>query len=99
MPETASFVLREELFATWFATAILMSVLGMQIAQRTADNEMRLVIDSMFLGLGCVMLLWAVGSFCGVFSFRVHRLLLLLLCLTTAACLVYALVISTRGDL
>src|SRR6267154_4781427 len=83
---------QEELFATWVATALLMSILGTNFAARVGITpDVRQTLDILFVTFALLVLLWAFLSWFQLISFVTHRFILCLLMLATIGVLTYVL--------
>jgi hypothetical protein len=93
-------LLNEELMATWFATAVLMSVLGSQFSSRDMVSlSDRQTVDFLFLSVSCIMLLWAMSAYYNLVPLVVHRVVFLCILLITLAEFFYIMFLVSQGRL
>lgn len=89
-PKVTGGVLTEELSATWFATAMLIAVMGFQFTDRESVNrETRRILDAIFLLIAFFIILWTMCSFLFPIPFVLHRIGLVLIVLSTLATMLY----------
>lgn len=95
----SSNIMKEELHATWYATALILCVIGANFSSRSdVSNHVRTTIDILFLTAGLWILLWATCSFIGILNYKYHYLGLYSFLFVTFACLIYLIVLSAIGD-
>jgi glucan phosphoethanolaminetransferase (alkaline phosphatase superfamily) len=91
-------LMKEEVAATWFATALLISVMGSQLSSRddVSDSD-RKTIDLLFLSLACFIVLWIILSFYNVIHARLHRLGFCIIFLASLAIMFYIIFLVSQG--
>ncbi len=91
-------LMKEELTATWFATALLMAVMGSQFSNRddVSSND-RNTLDVLFLSISSLILVWASLSFYNLITYFIHRLVLLIIVLSTLSSLFYVIFLASQS--
>jgi hypothetical protein len=92
--------MREEIFATWFATGLIILVVGTNFTSRDSVTiETRRIVDCLFIALALLILLWSGMSFFNLMSFSLHRMVLLVILLASLASLCYLMYLSAVQQL
>ncbi len=90
-------LMKEEIFATHLATAVLFSVLGVQISDRESVNKnTRQVLEILFLSIAMFIILWAALSYYGLLLYKIHRVGLFLIILLTLSAFSYVVYLSSK---
>lgn len=93
-------LMKEEVAATWFATALIMGVLGANFSDRvTVAGDTRQVVDILFLSIAILITIWALLSLFNMMSFAIHRLGLILIVLATIGSFSYLIALSGQNKL
>ncbi len=91
--------MREELQATWFATALILGVIGAQFSSRDlVDKGVRQRVDILFLSVALFIILWSTASSQGFLSKRWHNVGLVIVVVGTLASLIYVVYLSGTMD-
>jgi hypothetical protein len=91
---------REELLATYIATALLAGVFGATFSSRTdVTMRTRQVVDILFLAIALLILLWALLSHFQLIPYPAHRVCLVFIILSIMASFIYCIYASTTQEL
>ncbi len=91
-------LMHEELVATWYATSLLLCVLGAQFSAREGVLQQdRQTLDVLFLSIAIFIIIWSMCSFYNMISFFVHRLGLLLISLCSIASFLYLIYLASQN--
>jgi hypothetical protein len=83
-------LLSEEVSATWFATAMLIAVMGISFTNRdSVSAETRRVLDIIFLMIAFFTVLWTMLSYFFALPYVLHRVGMVLIVLATLCTLLY----------
>lgn len=89
-------LLSEEVAATWFATAMLIAVMGFTFSSREeVSADTRRILDLLFLCLAFYTILWTMLSYMSILSFFAHRLGVFILFLATLGTLIYLIYLAS----
>lgn len=93
-------LMREEIFATWVATSLILSVLGSQFTGRSGiKDSLRATLDIITLGISAIILVWAGASFFGLIGPTLHKYTLIGIILSIIALFIYVAVETFRFKL
>jgi hypothetical protein len=90
-------LMKQEVFATYVATSLLVSVLGQQYANRdSVDPSVRQIVEILFLTIAVLIVLWAMMSFYNIMNYVLHRLGLFIIILAMLGSFVYLIVLAAQ---
>jgi len=83
-------LMKEEIFATWIATSLILSVLGSQFTGRAGiSNSLRVTLDVSTIGLSASILVWASASFFELIGHTMHKYILIGIMLSMLAIYIF----------
>ena len=83
-------LMREEIYCTWIATALILSVLGSQFTGRDGiKDSMRATLDIITLGISSIIVVWASASFFEFIGPKMHKYVLVGIILSILALFIY----------
>jgi hypothetical protein len=88
-------LMKEEVFACWFATALFVALIGTSFGQRDAvSKKNRATLDVISLGLSIIIIQWACFSFVGWINSFLHKFFLTFFILLVVGFFVYLVILS-----
>ena len=98
--DTSNSMLHDELAATWTATALITCVVGATFCNReSVSPSTRRIVETLFLIIALVILIWAFASHFNLISYTVHRVGLVFILLAIMAGFVYLVVITLKKNI
>jgi sorbitol-specific phosphotransferase system component IIBC len=92
-------LMEQEVFSTFLATSLLISLGGFQAASReTIDGSVRKIVEILFLSIAVFVILWAMLSFYNILNYFLHRLGLFIIGLSMLGSFCYLIFLTAQRD-
>lgn len=91
-------LMKEEVAATWFATSLIMCVVGAQFSAREQVSAItRSTIEILFLSLALLICLWTIASYFSLIGTHLHKNGFIAIILATMGSFIYLISLSASS--